>query len=49
MLLLDALQVQIEKDVEIEELSDMVVDNFTWDVIDFDKDYIWLQISFENP
>lgn len=48
MLLLDALQVQIEKDSDAEELSD-TVDNFTWDVIDFSKDFINLQISFENP
>ena len=48
MILLDALQVRMEKDSESEELSDTVA-NFVWDVIEFDKDFIWLQISFDNP
>lgn len=48
MLLLDALQVQIENDTETGELSNTVTD-FTWEVIDFNEDFIWLQIDFENP
>ena len=23
--------------------------NFQWDLIDFDKDYLWLQTTFDNP
>lgn len=45
MLLLDALQVRMEKNAESGELSDTVTD-FKWDVIDFNRDFIWLQISF---
>ena len=51
MLLLDSLQVQVESDTDFEELAEMSESgtNFTWDVIDFNKDFIWLQINFENP
>ena len=41
MLLLDALQVRMEKDLEVAELSDTGA-NFNWNVIDFSKDFIWL-------
>lgn len=47
MLLLDALQVRMEKE-NFDEESDNVV-NFEWDVIDFDEDFTKLQIKFENP
>lgn len=25
------------------------LDKFVWEVIDFDTEHIWLQVSFENP
>lgn len=48
MLLLDALQVRMEKDEESGDLSDTVV-NLKWDIIDYNADLILLQINFENP
>ena len=39
---------RLEKDTDTEELTE-TVENFTWDVIDFNKDFILLQINFENP
>ena len=48
MLLLDALQVRMEKDEESGDLSDTVV-NFKWDIIGYNADLILLQINFENP
>lgn len=41
MLILDALQVRVEKDEDSGELSETVT-NFSWDVIDFNQDFIWL-------
>ena len=38
----------MEKDLEVAELSDTGA-NFNWNVIDFSKDFIWLQINFDNP
>ena len=38
----------MERDAEMAELSDTDA-NFNWNVIDFNKDFIWLQINFENP
>ena len=51
MLLLDAIQVQVKSDLDLEERSEMSDSgtNFTWDVINFNRDFIWLQIDFENP
>ena len=42
MILLDALEVQMHDDPDIERPADVV--DFNWDVIDFDKNYIDLQI-----
>ena len=36
------------KDQDDDEHSSDVI-NFTWDVVGFDKDFIWLKIRFENP
>ena len=39
-MLLNALQVQLKKDLDQDEKSD--VENFKWDVVDFDTDFLWL-------
>lgn len=46
-MLLDALEVKMIKDTETGEASELT--SFEWDVIDFDENFIWLQIDFENP
>ena len=38
----------MERDAEMAELSDTDA-NFNWNVIDFNKDFIWLQINFDKP
>ena len=47
MILLDALEIKIEQDPDVEDRQG--VDKFNWDVLNFDKDFIELQINFENP
>ena len=39
----------MEQDADAGELSEAAEKNFVWDVIEFDKDFIRLQINFENP
>ena len=39
-MLLNALQVQLKKDMDQDEKSD--VEKFKWDVVDFDTDFLWL-------
>ena len=46
-MILDSLEVKMKKDTDSEELSQL--DQFNWDVIDYKKDFIWLQINFKNP
>ena len=47
-MLLDSLEVKMEKDAFDAETDDekTAVKNFEWDVIDFDRDFILLQIRF---
>ena len=47
MMLLDALEVQMVRIKDREDVPD--AENFRWTVINFDRDFIWLQISFDNP
>ena len=48
LLLLDALELQMTQDSDSDRLSENV-EKLVWDVIDFERDYIRLQISFKNP
>ena len=45
--LLDSLEVKMIQDSESEELS--TVKSFEWDLIDFDQDFIRLQINYKEP
>ena len=47
MILLDALEVKMIRDKDTDEVSDVL--NFRWNVAGYDKDWILLQIQFENP
>ena len=46
-MLLDALQVQLKKDLDTDEI--VKTQEFEWDVIDFSADFLWLQIKFAHP
>ena len=48
MLLLDALELHMTQDSDSDRKFDEVED-FAWDIIDFDRNYIRLQITFRNP
>ena len=47
MILLDALQVELREDPDSDELAKVL--NFSWDVLDFDENFIILDIRFSNP
>lgn len=46
-MLLDALQVQLKKDLDTDEI--VKTQEFEWDVIDFNADFLWLQFKFAHP
>ena len=48
MLILDALEVRMMQESDSDRISENV-EHFSWTVIDFDRDHIWLQISYDNP
>ena len=47
MIILDALEIKMHQDAEIERQSD--IDSLSWEVLSFDKDFLKLQIYFLNP
>ena len=53
LIILDALDVRIENASDDDDFTDDSVRydalNFQWDLIDYDKEYLWLQTSFDNP
>ena len=50
LVLLDALDVRIEQDGEdVEDRQKFEAQNFKWDLIDYNKHYIYLQTHFDNP
>lgn len=48
MLVLDALEVNMVHDIDSDEKSNNV-ESFSWELVDFNQDFIWLQVDFENP
>ena len=46
-MLLDSLEVKMKREADSEELSEF--EEFKWDIINYEKDFIWLQIDFKNP
>ena len=47
VMLLDSLEVKMNRDTDSDDLTK--VEKFEWDVIDYQENYIWLQVSFKNP
>ena len=47
MMVLDALEVKMLQDIESGEESNL--EKFEWDFVDFNEDFIFLQVDFENP
>ena len=46
-MILDSLEVKMKRDADSEELSEF--EEFKWDVLGYEKDFIWLQVDFKNP
>ena len=47
MLIYDALEVKMVRDKDSDELSD--VEEFEWNLIKYDENFIQIRISFVNP
>ena len=47
VMLLDSLEVKMKREADSEDLSEF--EEFKWDIINYEKDFIWLQIDFKNP
>ena len=47
MMVLDALEVKMVQDVESDEESNL--EKFEWNLVDFNEEFIFLQVDFDNP